>query len=288
LVNRKKSATIGVLSATVENVFFKEVYRGIRQAASELAELGVSLNYKEVAKFSVREQLRCIDDMLAEGIDALAINPINDDRIRKRLLETAEFELPIITFNSDIKGIRRLAYIGCDYQRTGRIAAALLAFVTRNKAEIAVVTGSFSSLGHSMRVDGFRKELGAHGKMRVAEVVECFDDDITAYAKVREIFERNGAINAFFFSAAGKEGGIRAIQECAPKRRPNIVTVDIEAFTRDCLLDGTVTATVCQQPYIQGYEPIRQLADYLLLGDEPAQEMQYTQAEIIIRQSLEA
>lgn len=286
LVNSRKLFTIGVVSATVENVFFRDVLQGIRRAASEIKDIGVSLRYWEVVRFSVADQLAYIDNLLAEGIDALAINPINDAKIKKKLAALAKSGMPIITFNSDIKGIGRLAYIGCDYRKSGKIAAGLVAMASREQGNVAIVTGSLKSLGHCLRVKGFREELSRFASLRVTEVVEMFDDDDTSYAKVRDLLERNGGIDAFFFSAAGKRGGIRAIREHGFGEPPKIVTVDIDPFTRHCLAGGIVSATVCQQPFLQGYEPVRQLAEYLVHGDLPKQKIQYTQAEILIQQSV--
>ncbi len=284
LVKKQKTHTIGMISATTENIFFRDVVDGMNRAMDEVREGGVSLLYREVAKFSVADQLRRIDEMLAAPVDALAINPINDDAVREKLRAAAAAGLPVITFNSDIEGVDRLAYIGCDYRKTGRIAAGLIALATNSAAHVALVTGSRKSLGHDLRIVGFQAELARFPGIRVAEVIEMFDDDITSYAEVRKLLERNSAIDAFFFAAGGKEGGIRAILEAG--RAPRIVTVDLDAFTADRLRDGTVAATVCQQPFVQGYEPIRQLADFLTQGERPENVMQYTQAEIVIRQSL--
>ena len=285
LVKSKKSYTIGVISATVGNVFFKDVVQGIRRAAAEVRTLGVSIRYREVARFSVAEQLACLREMMAEGIDALAINPINDPAIREKLTEAAEDGVPLVTFNSDIEGVDRMTYIGCDYRNTGRIAAGLLALAAGEKAEVAVVTGSTKSLGHCLRVEGFREELRRYPAMRIAKVVEMFDDEAISRARVSELLRGNEGIDAFFFCAAGKEGGIEAILEARPERRPVIVTVDIDAFTRERLLDETVVATVCQEPHIQGYEPVRQLADFLVFGEKPMRRFQYTRSEIVIRQN---
>ena len=285
LVKSKKLYTIGVVSATLDNVFFRDVVRGIRRAESELADLGFSVDYREVARFSVPDQIAAIDAMLERGIDALAINPINDDVVRAKLAEIAGLGIPVVTFNSDIEGVERLAYIGCDYRRSGRIAAGLLAMASREPREIAIVTGSRKSLGHCLRVEGFSEEIERHPGMRVADVVEMFDDDVTSYARVRGLLEKNAGIDAFFFCAAGKAGGIRAIADLRPRGETIIVTVDMDDFTRECLLDGTVVATVCQQPYVQGYDPLWQLANYLMHGDRPPQ-VQFTQAEIVIRQSV--
>lgn len=289
LVKKRKPCTLGMISATVENVFFRDVAEGVNRAMAEVKELGVSLLYREVAKFSVADQVERIDELLGLGINGLAINPINDGAVREKLREVAARGIPVITFNSDIEGVERMAYIGCDYRKTGRIAAGLIAMAIPGAApagaRVGIVTGSLKSLGHCMRIEGFRAELEQCPGICVAEVVEMFDDESVSYAAVRELLERNRGIDAFFFSAGGKEGGIRAILDAGAA--PRIVTVDLDAFTADCLRRGVVSATVCQQPFVQGYEPIVQLADFLIHGESPAERFQHTQAEIVIRQSLE-
>ncbi|GHU17412.1 transcriptional regulator [Betaproteobacteria bacterium] len=286
LVNRKKLYVIGAISASVNNVFFRDVVEGVRRAEAEMKEFGVSLRYREVTKFSVPDQLACIDEMLEEGIDALAINPINDEAIRSRLKEVDRRNIPVITFNSDIEGTDRLAYIGCDYRKTGRIAAGLVAVSCREKANIAVVIGSMKSLGHHLRMQGFCDEIKKYSGLKVERVVEMYDDESTSFEKVRELLAEAGEVDAFFFAAGGKEGGLRAIRESREGNWPRIVTVDIDPFTTSCLREGLVFATVCQQPFVQGYEPVKQLAHCLLYGEKPEKAVQYTQAEIVIRQSI--
>lgn len=287
LVRRQKLFTIGVISASLGNIFFHKVREGIRLAESELRHLGVTLIYREVAMFSVAEQLRSIEHMLAEGIDALAINPLNDPAVREKLREATHRGIPLVTFNTDIVDVERFAYIGCDYLKSGRIAAGLIKAATQGKAATAIITGSPTSLGHKLRVQGFSEEVERHPEMRVVDVVEMFDDDEIAYVKTRECLDNHEDLDAIYLSAAGKNGSIAAIRETFTTKRPLIVTVDYDNLTRDCLLDGTVFATICQQPIAQGYEPIRQLANYLLYGDVPEQVVQYTQAEIIIKQSID-
>lgn len=41
----------------------------MRRAAAEVKDQGVSLLYREVAKFSATDQIRCIDEMLEHGAE---------------------------------------------------------------------------------------------------------------------------------------------------------------------------------------------------------------------------
>lgn len=287
LASHRKSHLIGVISPSVDNMFFKAVLRGIRAAEREVADLNVKLMYREILRFSVTDQLLCIEEMLHSGIDALAINPVNERVVVDKLRELGERGIPVITFNSDVQDTGRLAYIGCDYDQSGRIAAGLLGRICPDGAAVAIVTGSLTSLGHSQRVNGFRQAATAYPGLRVRTVIEMYDDEITSYSKVKELLDGATEIDAFFFSAGGKEGGVRAIRETGSDKRVKVVTVDIDPPTVEFLNSGVVSATICQQPYVQGYEAVRQLAMYVLYSEKPEEEIQYTRSEILIRESLD-
>lgn len=287
LASHKKTHLIGVVFPSVDNKFFKAVLRGIRAAEKEVADLNVKLLCREITRFSVTDQLLCIEEMLQSGIDALAINPVNERIIVERLREMGEEGIPVITFNSDVQGTGRLAYIGCDYDRSGRIAAGLLGRFCPDGAAVAIVTGSLTSLGHSQRVNGFRQAALDYPGLRVRTVVEMYDDEMTSYSKVGDLLKSGADIDAFFFAAGGQEGGIRAIREAGREGTVKIVTVDLDPVTVEFLKSGIVSATICQQPYVQGHEAVRQLAMYVLYGEKPENEIQYTHSEIMIRESLD-
>lgn len=286
LVNRKKVYKIGVISSSTENPFFKDVAEGIRGAEKEVRGLGVSLCYREVPKFDPDTQLRVIDEVLAEGIDGLAIRPVNDEAIRQKLLEVGKRGIPLITFNTDLAGIDELTHIGSDFHTMGRIAAGIMAGFRGEKARVAIALGTLKSYGPSIMAEEFAKELERYPAMSVATTIEMLNDDILAYAKFTEYLRADPDVNAFFFASGGKQGGIRAIRESGLPKDVKIVTINLDQFTRECLADGVVSATICHQPFVQGYEPVVQLVNYVLYGETPSQRIQFTKPEIIIRQSL--
>ncbi len=287
LANRKKSYVIGVISASIDNLFFHDVVAGIKSAEGEIMDSGISLLYRETIKFSVENQLQSLDEMLAANVDALAINPVNDETVVAKLQEFNTRNIPIVTFNSDIEGVEKLTYIGCDYRKSGSIGGGLIGLVCREETHVAIVTGSMKSLGHSQRVEGFKDTLREfYPEIHIGPIVETYDDEFISYREMSRLLSSSPEINAFFFAAAGKEGGIRAIGEHREWENTRIVTVDIDPFTRECLKKNIVSATVCQQPFLQGYLPIRQLANHLLYNEMPAEKVQYTKTEIFIPQSI--
>ena len=64
-----------------------------------------------------------------------------------------------------------------------------------------------------------------------------------------------------------------------------IFTYDCVPSTKKLLDDGIITATICQQPYKQGYLPVELLSRYLIEGIS-CEEFHYTDIDIRIKENL--
>lgn len=82
-----------------------------------------------------KEQLRFIEELESEGISGLAVMPVDCESVREKLESlSVEKKIPVVTFNSDIVGSKRLCFVGMDNRKSGRTAAGLLGMLTRGKA----------------------------------------------------------------------------------------------------------------------------------------------------------
>ena len=86
-----------------------------------------------------------------------------------------------------------------------------------------------------------------------------------------------------YFGAGGIAGGIKAIMESG--REIKILTVDDTEIVNHYLEDGTISATVTQQPYYQGENTIKILYDYLSGGKEPKEVNSFTENQIKLKSS---
>ena len=97
------------------------VRAGVQRAAEELAASGVELIMRENRGLDTEMVLEHIEDLVSQGVQGLAIAPNNSPEIRQCIDELYEQGIPVITFNSDAPGSRRLAFIGMDnYRATDR------------------------------------------------------------------------------------------------------------------------------------------------------------------------
>ena len=285
LVSRKNPPVFGVVISSVGNPFFDEVKRGIFEAREELSDFGLEILLKEQKGYSANEQLAALDHLVQADVKGIAIMPVNDRRIAEKLNQLIESGISVVTLNTDIEDTARLAYIGCDYEKSGSTAAGLANLITAGKAELLIVTGSIKNLGHNKRIYGFSRALKNEMQgIRIIDIVENEDDDRLSYRVTAEKLKEHPEIDLIYLVSAGAGGVVRAVAETG--RTIPILCFDSTDEILTFLREDRITATVCQEPYQQGYRSIMTLFDAVVNHKLPEQEMLYTGCEIKIKQNL--
>lgn len=281
--NTGKKIKIGVVTQLCKSSFMLEINRGIREAGEELKHRGIELLIEERESVDEQEQSEAIDHLIRQGIGALAIMPIDCELIRAKLNQLAvEKDIPIVTFNSDIVGTKRLCFVGMDNRRSGQTAAGLLGMLTGGEGKVLIITGHFSSALNNQRVDGFVEEIKKICPgLEIAGVQASFNDT----REVERIMESSllnvSGINAVF-SVSGGQGGIgSAFQKLALERRPHVIIYDQTPKNEKIIRNGTADFLIDQNGYEQGYRPPFLLANYLMKGQRPEAEFLYT--DIVIK-----
>ena len=281
LVARGKQTRIGVLLPSIGNPFFQPLLEGVRTAAGERAHCKLELVLREQRGYDVTAQCQAIAQLSDSDIRALLLTPIHAPEVIRAV---DALEIPVVCVNSDLPHTRRIAYVGCDYAKSGAVAAELLALCTGGSCRVGVVTGSRDVLGHRQRVDGFLEACGqAHPGITPVETVAGDDDDERTARLVRQLMERH-APDALYFAAGGVAGGLGALTGKAPV--PAIIACDETPATRAALLGGRIKAIVTPQPFQQGYRALQIAFEAAFEGRMPSEPLVYTQNEIKLRSSL--
>lgn len=286
LAAQKKKVKIGVILFTKENPFLDEVMKGVHQKARELAGYSCTVLTRRVP-FDIAAQLAAIDELLAEEIHGLVLTPYNAPEITVRINELSDAGIPVVTTNTDIVGSKRLAYVGSDYYRSGQIAGGLMGLISERPRQVGIITGSSQVLCHTERIAGFKDCITKkHSHILIKAIVENKDNDLESYEVTKRLLTDYPDVNALFFTAAGVYGGCRALLGVCPQRDMRVIAYDNVETTKELLRQGVISATICQQPLIQGSMPIDILFRYLTAGEVPGQEYNYLAADIRIRENV--
>lgn len=285
LASKSKVFKIGCILNSTGNLFFEDVEKGIHAAASELNAFNVKVITKAVEQLNIPCQLQMIDSLVSEGVQAIAITPLNDPEIARRLNELIADGIAVVALTADIADVNYLSYVGCNHTKSGKITANIAGLISAPDANVLFVLGSKGLLGHNQRLSGFKTVLSEnYSHMKILDVIESQDDEFISYNKVHNFLSEHPDVDLVVFAAGGSTGGIRAVQDLHYPCK--IISFDLTRHNKQYLEQGVISCVLCQEPYTQGYQAVKILSNYLLLGKEPEKKRYYTKTEILVRNSL--
>jgi len=271
---------LGVVIQSVETILMNEILEMIHLKVRDYVIYGVEILVKPITHIDVNCQLEAINDLLDKGIHGLAITPAEDDRVAD-LIESISSEIPVVTFNTDLVGCGRLAYVGQDSFKSGRTAAGLMNMIVPKEARILVVTGHINNSSHQARVEGFISENSALGSnLQVLPIERCNDDDTISYSIVADKFLQYPDIQGIYYSAGGQSGACKAIEDLGLENKVRFIGHDITGENVQKIRAGLIDFVLDQDPEEQAIRPLQILHDVIRNNKILDREFYWTQIGI--------
>lgn len=267
LALKKKAPKIGVIFHVKYNYFTNEVIQGIKKAGQELDDYGIKIQMEYCSTTNALEQVELIDKLVDSGVSALALIPLNDKCISKKIDEVIGKGIPVYCMVNDIDTVREHGFIGNDAYEVGEIAGGLFSLIGNSGSKLAVVIPELKLLGHIQKVEGLKDALQRRkAGIVLKDVCEIDINDIDTYKSTLKYFKENPDVNMVWFAISVSEGGLKALEELGLLYKMKIICLDMQEYTRKGLEEGFVSLAIKQNPYEQGYETIKEIFDYLLIG----------------------
>jgi len=249
---------------------------GTTDAEKELGN--VSVDFRIPSGGTAAEQQQIIDDLLAKGIDGIAVSPV-DPKNQTELLNKAASQTLLICHDSDAPNSKRVCYIGTDNTAAGVEAGKLIKEALPNGGKIMVFVGTLDAANAKERFAGIKKELEG-SKVEIIDVRTDETDRARAQRNVEDtlvkypdvaclvgLWSYNGPAIINGAKNSGKLGQVK------------IVCFDEEDETLAGVAAGSVYATVVQQPYEFGKQAITKMARHIggdkqaLVGDKDGKQV---------------
>lgn len=283
LVYSGKTVDVPVILNSVGNPFFDAVKDGILAAQDEYSGYGIKAHIKEFKGYDASKLLSILDG-LPHDTAQIILTPICDKTVEQKIQGLIDSGISVVMLTNKPENIKNALYVGCDYIKSGRIAGQLTGLLSGGKANLFIVTGSSQHKGHAQRVDGIREIiLKEYPDINIVGVSENLDDDDFAYSEMKKILGKNPQIDFVYITAGGVDGTLRAIKE--QPRKINVCTFDNTPAVRQALLNKRVSATICQQPFKQGFESVKAIYDSVIKKQKLKEDI-YSELSIKIAQSL--
>lgn len=249
--------------------FWEHAKAGAQQAGEDLG-----VNVTVIMPNNMTDQTRKIEDLLTRGTDGIAISPIDPEN-QVEVLNNAASQTNLITHDSDAPQTNRLVYIGMDNYDAGLLCGKTLRDALPNGGKIMILVGRLdqdnarrrrqgcidallSRKPDPARNDSPGEELKSEdGKYVILGTMTDQFDRAKAKANAEDAVTRHPDITAMVGLFEYNPPLImEALDRTGKLGKVKVIAFDENTVTLQGVKDGTVVATVVQNPYQYGYKSI--------------------------------
>jgi len=249
------------------------------EAASR--ELNVKVSVHMPAE-GIADQKRIVEDLIVRGVDGIAISIIDAANQTGFINETSR-HTKLITQDSDAPASNRLAYVGMDNYKAGRLLGAMIKKDLPQGGSLAIFIGRVEQdnarkrrqgvidevLGRDFdpnRYDPPGVELTGNGYTFVVTLTDQFDR-VKAKANCEDALLRypdlTGMVGLFAYNAPLC---LEALKQTGKRGKVKLFSFDEADETLQGIQDGWISGTVVQNPFEYGYQSVRLLREILADG----------------------
>lgn len=260
LVKRRNGLKIGVCIPSVETEFWNEAMDGVRRAEAKLSPFGVSIVMETTRTYDFRDQKASILRLLAEGVQALILVPVQGKE--SQLDSLIPPEIPYATVIEDIPDSRRLFHVGPNDYAMGTLAGRLATLYSGPGVKCVILAANCQFWGTQDRIRSFREFLSRHDPdAEVLDVCEIpIESERIAYQSIYEIAEQQMALhpemNAFYVTNGLTQWAAAAVKNNKKQGSIRVFGYEHTEMTDTFMKEGIIAATICQGPARQWYNAI--------------------------------
>ncbi|AMY03290.1 sugar-binding protein [Mesorhizobium ciceri] len=231
--------------------FWKAAEAGVKKAQGELPDYTLELKYPEQSSVAIQQRL--MDDLVTAGVKGIMVSAVDPktstDGLNKIASETALF-----TTDSDAPQTKRVAYIGSSNVDAGKQAAEI--------AKKAMPNGG-KCLGFVERIQGMKDGL-AGTKIELIDVRGDDIDQARAKKNVEDALVASPDVTCMVgFYSYNTPRIYEALRDAGKLGSITVVGFDDDPITLGGVKEGTIAATVVQQPFEWAYQGMKLMAAYL-------------------------
>jgi methyl-accepting chemotaxis protein/ribose transport system substrate-binding protein len=282
-VSRKKLKLAAI--SLDDNEFWQSIRRGAIYAQRELKDKNAIVDF---FAFPVTGEIALEDRVLAKmkecidnGYDGITLPgfflkavPLIEEAHRK--------SIPVMAFNCDfLTKSLRVAHFGPNNFEGGRFAANLMTKAIGSSGNIIMAVGSAEGGVHGNRRSGFLEGIKKYRNIKIVE--ELFTEDFAdlVYSKVKESLRKNKDIQGVFVVGGGMEGAAKAIEELGLQDKVKVVGFDHTKEIFEYIKKGIIYASIGQDPFGQGHDPLIWLYNHIVTGEKLPSEAMWSRVEVV-------
>jgi ribose transport system substrate-binding protein len=240
--------------------FWKIAEAGVKKAQTELPNYTLELKYPEQASAAIQQRL--MDDLVAAGAAAIMVSAV-DPKTSTEALNRIGGQVPLFTTDSDAPASNRVAYIGSSNTDAGKQAGEIAKKALPAGGKCIGFVGLLGADNARERIEGMKSAL-AGSKVELADVRGDDIDQTRAKRNVEDVLAANPDVPCLVgFYSYNTPRIYEVLKESGKLGQIKVIGFDEDPITLGGVREGTIEATVVQQPYEWGYQGMKLMAKYL-------------------------
>jgi len=247
-----------VVPKAMNNPFFDVARDGCLKRAKELGN--VECIYKGPIEHEPATQAQIIQDFITQKVDGLAISVADVAAMTKSIEAATAAGIPVITFDADAPGSKRLTYIGTNNKDFGVALGKQLLQLRPEGGKYAMVSGGPGAKNLAERVDGVREALKGSKWVEVQGSPTCCNDDSAlAVQQMSDLRTATPDLAAIvpvggwpMFAPEGFKAFVNKNKKDIDSGKLTLVVADTLKMQLELLRDGYSNALTGQRPFEMG------------------------------------
>lgn len=262
-----KPLRIAVVPKGTTHEFWKAVHAGAVKASKEL---GVEIIWKGPLKEDdLKSQVDLVHSFTAQGVSGMVLAPLNDSALAAPVKSAVRAGVPVVIFDSDLKGDQHASFVATDNRAAGRLAGEKLGALLGGKGNVVVLRYQEGSASTQHREEGFLEAI------REFPDVKLVSQNQYAGATTETAF--SASENLLIAQQAGKGqlqgvfcpnesttfGMLLALEKAGLAGKVRFIGFDSSAKLIEGVRAGKIDGLVLQNPFNMGYLAVKTLVRHL-------------------------
>ena len=270
----------------MNNPFFDQARDGCKKAEAESNGAFECMYIGPGEHGGGDEQVTIVQDLVAKGVDGIAVSPANAAAMAVALQAAKEANIPVLTWDSDLlpenKDLR-IAYVGTHNYEIGENLAKLAMAIKPKGGKICIQSGGAAAAHQNERMQGIRDTLSGKksaaspgdrltGQNGWTEIDGCplytNDDFPVSVQQFQDIMAKNPDLDAFIptggfpqFVPDANRAAVGPYKDKIASKSLALVVADTLPVQIDQMKEGLSLGQVGQRPFEMGYKTMFALKD---------------------------
>lgn len=263
LAAAKATARIGVCMPKEIHFFYDQLWGGVLDESPDLAQLGIQFVNRPVQALGEGDA-EAFQELVRSGVNGIILTAGNPRALNPLIDDAEEKGIRVVCVSTDAPESRRSSVVCVEPWLNGCLVGELMGKFLPPASKVGVIAGMLSAEDHRKKTDGFSETFPRHcpGGETVS-VLEAHEDEDESFQKTFHLLRRVPDLAGIYVNTVNCLPVCRALEAVGLAGKVKLIATDLFAEMSSYFQQGTITASIYQQPHRQGQLAARLMVDIL-------------------------